>query len=262
MERYYENRRRCYISKNRHALTRGKIILFSLFVTIISSFFLLQILGKRLSPILYRYLNVENKRFASNVVNYAVNEILSEELEEDLFEIVTGEEGEIQILDYNTKKVNQILKKITEKIQYRLQNLEDGKTEGLNISDSFKVGKFTKLKNGVLCEIPMGSLRGNSLFINIGPTIPVRMTFLGQVQSNLNTKVSSYGINNLVLEVNVHVMVEEQISMPTMSKSATIELEAPLTMKIIQGKVPEYYLEGIDKNSNIYSLPMKNKNNS
>ncbi len=238
-------------------MNKGKVIFYFLFSTVISSFFLLQILGKKLSPILYRYVNVETKRFASNVVNYAVNDVISKNMEKDLFEISKNNEGEVQILNYNTKEVNLLLKKINEVIQDRLLNLEDGKVEQLQISDNFKRGKFLKIKNGVLCEIPMGSLRGNSLFVNIGPTIPIRMSFLGQVQTNLNTKVTSYGINNLVIEVSVHVEVEEQVTMPVMSKNSIIEIDAPLTIKIIQGRVPEYYINGMEKNSPIYSTSIQ-----
>lgn len=224
---------------------------------IIFSFFLLHILGTKLSPILYRYVNVEAKRFASNIVNSAVNDIISENIDDDLFDIKKNSKNEIEMLDYNTKKVNQLLGKITTEIQKRLINLEDGYLETLKISENFKMGKFTKIRNGVLCEIPMGSLRGNSMFINLGPTIPIKMSFLGQVQTNLNTKVTSYGINNLVLEITVHVQIEEQVTMPAMSKSSIIQVEAPLTIKIIQGVVPNYYLSGLQENSNQYSLPIE-----
>lgn len=237
-------------------MRRKKILIIIIISSILSSFFLLRLLGKKLSPILYRYVNVEVKRFASNVVNYAVNDVLSQELETDLFTITKNNKDEIEMLDYNTKEVNRLLKEITKKIQLRLMNLEDGKTEELSISNSFKKGKFTRIKNGVLCEIPMGSLRGNSLFVNLGPIIPIKMSFLGQVQANLNTKITNYGINNLVIEVSIHVEVEETVTMPAMSKTQTIKIDQPLTIKIIQGIVPDFYTNGLTKNSNAYSLPI------
>ena len=43
--------------------------------------------------------------------------------------------------------------------------------------------------------------------------------------------------------------------MPKLSKNSTIKIDAPLTIKIIQGVVPKYYGGSIDKNSNIISLP-------
>lgn len=234
-----------------------KKLLLVFFCSLISSFFLLEILGNKLSPIVYRYVNVEAKRFASNVVNHAVNDVLEKQLDKDLFEITKNANDEVEALDYNTQKVNTILKEITTTIQQRLLDLEDGDSKDLSISDSFKQGKFTNIKNGILCEIPMGTLRGNTLLINYGPKIPIRMSFIGQVQANLNTKITDYGINNLVIELTVHVEVEEQITMPAMSKSSTIKIDSPLTIKIVQGVVPKYYNSVIDKNSNEYSIPLE-----
>ena len=112
-------------------------------------------------------------------------------------------------------------------------------------------------KNGIVCKVPMGSLRKNALFVNIGPQIPIRMAFIGQVESSLNTKVKEYGINYLVVEINVNVVVEEQIIMPAMSKKETLKITAPLTLKIIQGEIPNYYFGTIEKNSSISYLPIE-----
>lgn len=104
--------------------------------------------------------------------------------------------------------------------------------------------------------MPMGSLQKNSLFINVGPSIPIRMSFIGQVESNLNTSIREYGINYLAIEVNVHVTVEEQIIMPATSRKETLSIEAPLTVKIIQGEIPDFYMSPIEKNSGINTLPI------
>ena len=84
---------------------------------------------------------------------------------------------------------------------------------------------------------------------NLGPVIPLRMSFLGQVSSHLKTKVTSYGINNLLLEVYVEVEIKEKISLPKSSDIVAIKVEAPLSIKVISGVVPNYYGGIIDKNS-------------
>lgn len=232
--------------------------LFWILVSVLAlSFFLLVILGKRMSSVLYKYINAETKRFTSNAINSIVNDTISENIEDDLFTIVKSPNGEIEILDYNTKKVNELLGKITNKVQQRLEKLEDGDLNGLRISDNFRLKNNNSLKRGILCEIPMGSLRGNTLLVNIGPNIPVKIAFIGQVQSNLNTKVSNYGINNLVLQIDLQVEVEQYITMPIMSKKSTLKITAPITIKIIQGVVPNYYLTGIEKNSNYVASPIE-----
>ena len=156
---------------------------FILISTTIISVFLLSILGKRLSPILARYVNVEAKRFASNIINTSVNDTIEEKITNDLFNLSKTEDGKIEILDYNTKKVNSILSSINTKIQKKLLNLEDGQIANMPISSGFKVEKILKI--GIVCKVPMGSLRKNSLFVNVGPSIPIKMVFIGQVESSL-----------------------------------------------------------------------------
>lgn len=236
-------------------MNKIKILFFILISTTIISIFLLSILGKRLSPILARYVNVEAKRFASNIINTSVNDTIEEKITDDLFNLSKTEDGKIEILDYNTKKVNSILSSINTKIQKKLLNLEDGQIANMPISSGFKVEKI--LKNGIVCKVPMGSLRKNSLFVNVGPSIPIKMVFIGQVESSLNTKIREYGINYLVVEINVNVVVEEQIIMPAMSKRETLNLEAPLTLKIIQGEIPNYYFGSIEKKSNVNSIKLE-----
>lgn len=236
-------------------MNKIKILFFILISTTIISVFLLSILGKRLSPILARYVNVEAKRFASNIINTSVNDTIEEKITDDLFNLSKKEDGKIEILDYNTKKVNSILSSINTKIQKKLLNLEDGQIANMPISSGFKVEKI--LKNGIVCKVPMGSLRKNSLFVNVGPSIPIKMVFIGQVESSLNTKIREYGINYLVVEINVNVVVEEQIIMPAMSKRETLNLEAPLTLKIIQGEIPNYYFGSIEKKSNVNSIKLE-----
>ena len=237
-------------------MKKVKFIFWMLISVTILSFFLLSLLGKRSSKALYNYINAETKRFTSNVISSVINDTISDGIEDELFTTQKNSNDEIETLDYNTKKVNEILSSITNKIQKRLTNLEEGDLKNLKISDNFRLKNNNSLKNGILCKVPMGSLRGNTLLVNLGPNIPLKIAFIGQVQSNLNTKITNYGINNLVLQVDVQVEIEQYITMPIMSKKSVLRISAPLTIKIIQGIVPNYYLNGLEKNSNAISTPI------
>ena len=112
-----------------------------------------------------------------------------------------------------------------------------------------KEGKYKKIKRGVLCELPLNVLKNNITLSNIGPTIPIKLSFSGNVKTKTKTTTKNYGINNIVVEVIVVVEINEQITMPTSSKETTLTIEAPLVLKIIQGKVPEYYETDLNGNS-------------
>lgn len=227
-------------------------ILISVFL---GSFFLMQLLSYKINPILYRYVNLEVERITSNIIDNVVNETLANNLDEELFYINENSNGEIEMIDYNTKEVNKLLAEVSNNIQNKLIDLEEGKLDDFSISDTFKGKNFYHTKNGIICEVPMGSISGNGFLSNLGPIIPIKMSFLGQVSCNLKTKVTNYGINNLYLEISVHVEIKERVTMPKNSKDSTIKVDAPLTVKIIQGVVPEYYGGSINQDSNIFSLP-------
>ena len=223
----------------------GIVFFFCIFI----SFFCVSILGNKVNPILHNYLNLEVERVTANVIDVSVNDVLANELVDDLFNVSKNSNNEIEMIDYNTKEVNSLLKKINENIYSKLLRLEEGKVDDFVLSSSLLGNNYKKVKSGIVCEIPMGSLTGNGFLSNLGPVIPIKMSFLGHVNSSLKTKVTSYGINNLYLEIYVHVEVKERISLPRSSKDITIEIDAPLSIKIMSGVVPEYYGGIIDKNS-------------
>ena len=74
---------------------------------------------------------------------------------------------------------------------------------------------------------------------------------IGDVCSNISTTVSSYGINNALIEVDVYVEVSMIVNLPFITERITISNKIPLSLKVIQGVVPNYYLGELTTNSNM-----------
>ena len=229
----------------------GITFLFCIFF----SFFCVSLLGKKVNPILLNYLNLEVERVTANVIDSSVNDVLAQGLDDELFIISKNNKNEIEMIDYNTQKVNLLLQKINKKIYTKLLSLEEGNVEKFSLSSSLLGNNYKNVDSGIICEIPIGSLTGNGFFNNLGPIIPIKMSFLGHVNSTLKTKLTSYGINNLYLELYVQVEVKERISLPKSSRDVTISIDAPLSIKIISGVVPDYYGGILDKNSQTSFFP-------
>lgn len=230
-------------------MKKTKIILWTIILAIIASTLYINYIGKVFNPVLYKYVNKEVKRFITNVVNTSVNDIISNYSTDEMFIIRKNDKQEIETIDLNTKKINIILKEINHEILTKIQKLEMGDIEDLQVSNIFKEGKYKKIKRGVLCELPLNILRKNITLSNIGPTVPIKLSFSGNVKTKTKTTTKNYGINNIVVEVIVEVEINEQVTMPTSSKETTLLIEAPLVLKIVQGKVPEYYETDINGNS-------------
>ena len=234
-----------------------KLILGIVFLAFLISVVFVLCIGKKLNPTIRNYSTVEAKRFGTFIINYSLDKDFLKSLNGDIFETTNNNKGEIQMIDFKTKEVNEVLEKAAAKVQKQLIDLENGNIDNMNIADTFKGLRYEKIKNGVVCELPMGVVFSNVLFSNSGPIIPIKFNFIGQVLTNLNTKVETYGINIVYIEVKLHIEITELITMPLKTEEVKIETDVPLTIKVIQGSIPNYYQQQLQKDSSIFTLPIE-----
>ena len=217
---------------------------YVLFCILILSFFttlyLTSLAGKGLEQVIINYATVETERIANVILNDVT--IIDEDfLDEDLFEISRDNEGNIDLINFDTNTTNKLLKEINDNAMKRLSAIEKGNTKDLELSDSLKGTRLTFLDDGVVCDIPIGSLFHNGLIVNLTASIPIRFSFVGTVSSNIVTDVKEYGFNNALIEVGIEVTIKEKITMPHSTKSIPITAKVNLTTQIIQGNIPDYY---------------------
>ena len=216
-------------------------ILFGLLVlSFCISLYLTFSIGKSLESIIINYATTETERIANVILNDVIS--LDDDIfDTDFFDISRDSSGNIELINFNTKVTNSLLKKINKKALLRLSDLEKGKTNDLELSDSLKGSRFIYLDDGVVCDIPLGVLFHNALIVNLTASIPIRFSFIGTVSSRLITNVKEYGFNSALIELAVEVTIKEKITMPHSTKSIPIKAKINIATQIIQGKVPNYY---------------------
>lgn len=57
--------------------------------------------------------------------------------------------------------------------------------------------------------------------------------------------------------MNLVIEIKQQIMLPLISKKIKIINDIPISYKVINGKIPEYYSGSLSKGSNIYSIPIE-----
>ena len=160
---------------------------------------------------LKKYAITETSHFISNFIQQIVDDVSNNKLDDNkIFSISRNNYNEIEIIDFNTKEVNNVLEEITTKIEENLKMLEQGKIKNLNISSTFKGKNFKGIHDGVLFELG-DNFFGNKVF-NIETKIPLRISFIGNVYTSISTKIKNYGLNSAYLEVIVKVEVKETYS--------------------------------------------------
>ena len=201
---------------------------------------LVYLIDVRLNKVVETYIDVEVERLTNNIVNVKVDEVIKNINLNDLF-LIQHEENSNVRMSYDTKKINELKSNINRAIQDELMELDNGNIDSYFIPTRIKNGKFKNIKKGILCDVSLGSVRGSTLFANFGPTIPIRLLFSSQLNTDIDINVREYGINNAIVEVYLVIYIKEQITMPLTSKRRKIKIKDPLMIDIIHGKIPGYY---------------------
>lgn len=230
------------------AKIKRKLLLFTLITIIIFSIFTVQFIGKTLGEKMIKYAEAEVSRIAKYVVNYAVTTKNIQKLEfNELFIISKNSNEEIQTVDFDPVVVNNILNSITETILSYFKAIEQGDLEVIDLSNSLLLNvDINKLERGIVAEIPIGTITDNALLSNLGPKIPVRLSIIGEIESELETEIKYYGINNALITIYVNIRVSEQIYMPIATGKVVVSQRIPIAIKLMQGIVPNAYFGNID----------------
>lgn len=227
MRMYLKNNKKRFFIKN-------IIIIISITILVFYTFY---ILGKNLNYYYLNYSENEASRIITNSISKAIDDrVLKEIKNNDFYTIVRNKNDEIEMIDYNSYLVNIFLRDITNNVTKYLAD-EEEKT------------------NNASFYIPAGSIFQNPLLNNRGPKIPVRMELVGSVLTGVNSKVIDYGINNSLIEIFVHIEVNEKVILPVTSKNITIVNDIPISYKIIKGKIPSYYSNS-GNSSSMYMMPV------
>ena len=233
-------------------MKRSTLLLIILVISFITSIIMILLTGKRLEKIIISYSTKEVERIANVILNDVIT--LDDDIfDKDFYNIIRDSEGNISLIDFDTKITNDILKEINDKALNILTELEKGNSKYLELSDSLKGIRLTYLDNGIVCDIPLGVLLNNSLLVNFTTSIPIKFSFIGTVTSNMFTNAKEYGFNNALIEIGVEVTIKEQITMPHSTKNIPVTTKINLATQVIQGQVPLYYNGSFTTSSHTFS---------
>lgn len=240
---------------------KKNIFIATLLLCVIITIIVLKIISIRVSPILMNYAELETKKLSSIVINRAVNKQLANGMNiDEMFNIIKNDNGEIATIDFNPAIVNKVLNTTTNVVLINLKAIEEGNIDFVELPDILISYDKDKLKNGIIYEIPLGTITNSGFLSNLGPKIPIKLNIIGSVESNVKTNIKEYGINNALVEIYIRISVTEQINVPFISKRVTVTSDIPVALKVIQGSVPKYYGGTLSKQSNIFSIPIEENN--
>ena len=188
-----------------------KHILFLIILIIICFIYLS---SKNINTFFIEYAEKEVYKITKDIINSSKQSISSEK-------IYSIDDRELSsIINYNDKELIFYSNKVKEDINKKYKILE---------------------KDNHIVNIPLFSIFKNSIISGLGPNIPVKIKLLGNVNSDISFEVKEYGINSSLVIIKNKVTITERIVLPFIFKDIVVEGDYPISYKIINGKIPEYY---------------------
>lgn len=233
MGRYYKNRRRRNTSKE-------KLNIYFFIVIIISSVSLYFVyLNNKVRETLTNYVDVEVERVFTNIINRVLRE---NNVKFNDYLIYNSEDNNIS---YDIDKVNEYTDFVSEKINEELFNLENEYIDNKYDYKYYDKNKYKYIRKGLLYEFSFNNINNNILFGNLGASIPIKISFLGSVNSSIEIVTKDYGINNVIVEAYLDISVKSYTTMPVGSNIKDVSIKELVFVDIINGKVPNYIISGV-----------------
>lgn len=199
-----------------------------IFIIMVIAFSTVKIVLDAISPIFEALCEDKAKSIATIISNNEATNVMKDHTYDELFTIEKDNDGNITMIKSNVIQINEIISDVAVKIQNSIN--ERGKE---NI------------------KITIGSFTGSKLLSGRGPGIPIKISSIGNVETDLRSEFSAQGINQTLHRVYLQVDCEVSILTPYNTISEKVSNQVLLIENVIVGKIPNTYynLDGIDSNN-------------
>ena len=164
------------------------------------------------------------KSIETKISNEQATIVMEKYKYEDISNVVKDEQGNVKMIQMNIVTVNAITSDVALKIQEGLENY--------NCEEfSIKLGTFT----------------GTKILSGRGPNIPIKMSTIGNVETDLVSQFSHAGINQTLHRIYLNVNCKVTILTPFDTIEENIKNQVLIAEAVIVGEVPSTYynLNGI-----------------
>lgn len=195
--------------------------------------FIIEILVARniinaINPIIDTQCVNQAKNIATIITNEQSSIVMGKYKYEDLATVIKDDNGKIQMVKLNIIPVNEIISDVAIRVQNELNNVE---TADMGIR--------------------LGSFSGSKLLSYFGPKINIKISCIGNVETDLKSEFKSVGINQTLHQVYLDIDCEVMILTPYNTKNEKIKNQVLIAESIIVGEIPNTYynLDGVDSSS-------------
>lgn len=200
---------------------------------IISLLIVFLLLSFQIQPIIQTLAKKEMDHFIQLVINHVsfISEI-------DNTKLLNTDN---QTFQFNMTYLNSITGQYVNDLEKILLQIQEGEYKDNSKSIYNKYLKKISENNGVVASLPIGMITNNVFLENLGPRINVKYKTRSLVSSQINKEVKNYGINHILVTIDLTVTIELQIIVPLNKNNYKKQFQIPLVFEIIEGEVPSWY---------------------
>ena len=217
-----------FFSNNGDKNLKRKQKIVKIFIIMVIAFSTVKIVLDAISPIFDALCEDKAKSIATIISNNEATNVMKDHTYDELFTIEKDNDGNITMIKSNIIPINEIISDVAVKIQTSIN--ERGRE---NI------------------RIALGSFTSSKFLAGRGPGVPIRISSIGNVETDLRSEFSAQGINQTLHRVYLQVDCEVSILTPYNTISEKVSNQVLLIENVIVGKIPSAYynLEGVDSTS-------------
>ena len=204
------------INKNKRALKNKKLFKFLLVILIIFTIFVVVV--KAVTPVFNRLCLDKAKSIATIITNDETTNAIVDYKYSDFVVIHKDTDGNILMIESNMKNINIVISDVANRIQKSIDSTE---AEELSIS--------------------LGSFTGIGILSGRGIKVPIRISTIGNVKTNVRSEFVSQGINQTLHRLYLDIESEISVLTPFNTVKDSITNQLILAENIIVGEIPETY---------------------
>ena len=199
-----------------------------IFIIMVIAFSTVKIVLDAILPIFDTLCKDKAKSIATIIANEEATNVMKEHTYDEIFTLEKDKDGNITMIKSNIIAINEIISDVAVKIQNTINQ-----------------------RGREPIEIALGSFTGFKLLSGKGPGVPIKISSIGNVETDLRSEFSEKGINQTLHRVYLQVDCEVSILTPYNSITEKVSNQVLLIENVIVGKIPSTYynLEGFDSNS-------------
>lgn len=191
-----------------------RLIIIILILILIFIIFLI----KAAYPIFIATCENSANSIATNILNQEVTDAMLMYNYNDLVHIEKNTSGEISLIEARIMPINEIVAKITNNIQHKLD-----------------------LNSTISVKLNFGSISGISALSAISPRIQVAFERAGNIDTNIDSEFTSVGINQTLHRIYLDLGCTVGVLTPFKSVNQKVTSRVLLAETVIVGKVPDTY---------------------